>query len=533
MSIFISVPKTIECVLTAVIFSALFSVCCYKLLGILQAYGYSGKKFFQWSRKKNNAIWGRHAMLALLCVLACAVISLCFSFAGEWSAVCGLAAYVIFFAVYIWSDNKIALKSPAVFTSRFKRLYILLFFINAVFIYLAVTLLNFAAYIWGNAVFETLRYCPLAVFALLFIPLVMLTNLISKAYETPHNRKFVRKAGKKLAASSVKKIGITGSYGKTSAKLILTSLLSSKYRVLATPHSYNTPMGIALTINSAELENFDIFIAEMGARHAGDISELCELCSPDYGVITGICPQHLETFGSLENIVKAKGELLEYSKECAVISPDCADMFSGYTVKKIAERCASDVVCSCGGTELTLSLGGESRRVKTKLLGKHSAENIALAAQVAFAVGMSLDEIAEAVGGIDYIEHRLQLIQSGGVNILDDGYNSNIKGAAAAIEVLNTFGGRKIAVTPGLVELGVLEEKENENLGEKLVGLDLVILVGETLVLPVKKGYEKAGGDMEKLVIKPTLAAAQEELKKFIQVGDAVLFLNDLPDIYN
>ena len=118
------------------------------------------------------------------------------------------------------------------------------------------------------------------------------------------------------------------------------------------------------------------------------------------------------------------------------------------------------------------------------------------------------------------------------MNVLDDGYNSNVKGARAALEVLNSFEGRKIVVTPGLVELGVLEEKENYELGKSLVGFDLVILVGDTLVTPVKKGYTENGGEAEKLIIKTTLAAAQEHIKGYISQGDTVLFLNDLPDIY-
>lgn len=159
-------------------------------------------------------------------------------------------------------------------------------------------------------------------------------------------------------------------------------------------------------------------------------------------------------------------------------------------------------------------------------------DNLALAAKCAYILGMSGEEIAAAIAKIDFIEHRLQLIKSGGVNILDDGYNSNVKGAAAALEVLRSFGGGKIAVTPGLVELGMLEEKENYHLGEQLVGLDCVILVGETLISPVRKGYIDNGGDIKALKIVPTLQAAQEELKNILKDGDTVLFLNDLPDIY-
>ena len=130
------------------------------------------------------------------------------------------------------------------------------------------------------------------------------------------------------------------------------------------------------------------------------------------------------------------------------------------------------------------------------------------------------------------MEHRLQLTKSNGINILDDGYNANVKGARAALEVLRSFGGRKIIVTPGIVELGILEEKENRQFGELLAGLDLVILVGDTLVTPVKEGYLSAGGGAEKLIVRETLKDAQRELKSYLAKGDTVLFLNDLPDIY-
>lgn len=532
MGIFISVPKTVECIVVSVLFALLLCGCSYRLLGILQSSGYCGARTAAWLKKKGNHTLGRHGLLTALCGLSTAILSLCFAFAGKWAAIIGLAAYAVLFLVYIWADNKVALRTPLTVTPRLKRLYVVLFLVTAVLVYLAVVLLNFADALWGNSIFNLLRYTPLAAFALLQAPLVLLANLIAKAYETPHNKKYVRRAKAKLAASKIKVIGITGSYGKTSTKKILTDILSVKYRVLSTPRSHNTPLGIALSVNAAALDEYDIFIAEMGARHLGDIDELCGICPPDYSLITGICPQHLESFGSEENIVKAKAEILAHTKEKTVIAADCYDLFAAYACAKERESCLSDVVCDCTGTAFTLTLGGQSKRVKTVLLGAHAAHNVALAAQLAFSLGMDLDEIAAAVEKLDYIEHRLQLIQSNGVNILDDGYNSNVKGAAAALDVLRSFGGRKIVVTPGLVELGVLETSENKELGKKLVGLDLVILVGDTLIGPVKEGYLEGGGDGEKLKIRPNLAAAQEELKEFIGQGDTVLFLNDLPDIY-
>lgn len=532
MGIFISVPKTVECVTVAVLFSLLLCGCSYRLLGILQSTGYRGAKMAGWLKKKGNHTLGRHGLLAALCVLSTAILSLCFAFTGEWAAVIGLAAYAVLFLVFIWADNKVALRTPLTVTPRLKRLYAVLFLVTAILVYFAVVLLNFADALWENLIFNLLRYTPLAVFALLLVPLVLLSNLISKVYETPHNRKFIKKARAKLAASHIRVIGITGSYGKTSTKKILTDILSEKYRVLSTPRSHNTPLGIALAVNGASLDEYDIFIAEMGARHVGDIDELCAICPPDYSLITGICPQHLESFGSEENIVRAKAEILSHTKEGAVIAADCFGLFEAYSCAKEKEDCVSEIVGDGTGTSFTLSFGGRSKRVKTKLLGEHAAHNVGLAAQLAFRLGMSLDEIAERVEKLDYIEHRLQLIQNNGVNILDDGYNSNVKGAAAALEVLKSFGGRKIVVTPGLVELGILEVEENKELGRKLVGFDLVILVGDTLIGPVKEGYLEEGGDGDRLKIRPNLSAAQEELKAYIGQGDTVLFLNDLPDIY-
>lgn len=532
MGIFISVPKTIECVVTAVILAAMLCLAAFRQAGVLQSSGYSNGKYFKWLKRKGNLAFGRFVLLAMMCALGSAVISLCFSFVGEWAAVIGLSAYVLFFAVYIWADRKVALRSEAAFTPRFYRLYAVLFFVCAVVSYIFVTLLNFADSVWGNEIFSCVKYCALALLPLLLIPMLALANGIAKIYELPHNNRFIKKATAKLKASKIKVIGITGSYGKTSTKFILNSLLSTKYRVLTTPRSHNTPIGIALAVNSADLADYDIFIAEMGARHVGDIAELCQICPPDISLITGICGQHLETFGTFQNVVKAKGEILDYTAERAVIADDCFDLFADYACEKSRCDCVSDIECSCKGTEFTLTLGGESRRVKTKLLGRHSAYNIALAAEGAFAAGMTVDEIAEGVAGIDFIEHRLQLIEANGVNILDDGYNSNVKGARAALEVLKSFGGRKIVVTPGLVELGVLEEEENYSLGKELVGFDFVILVGDTLIQPVRRGYFDNGGEEGKIRLLPNLPEAQDVLKGFIRRGDTVLFLNDLPDIY-
>ena len=532
MGIFISVGKTVECVLIALVFASFLTVISLKPIGMMQACGYKGGKLFGWLRRKSNLAQSRLNLLAFASLLACAVISLCFYFTGKWSALIGLAAYLIFFILYLYSDAKVALKSPATPTPRFKRLAIAFWLICAVLVYIVVTLLNFADFVWAQPIFSSLKYSVLALFAALVYPLVCLSNCVTLIYEIPKNKSYIKKAKEKLAASNIKVVAITGSYGKTTVKNLLCSMLECKYKVLATPRSYNTPLGIARTVNGANLDDYDILIAEMGARNVGDIAELCSICPPDYSAITGICSQHLESFKTIENVVKAKGEIIPATRNKCYIAGDCYGYFKDNGGATIQCDCVSGVIADGTGTAFTLTLGNDARMVKTKLLGAHSAYNIGLCAGLAFELGLSLDEIVQVIPTLNFVEHRLQLIESNGVNILDDGYNSNVVGARAALEVLKTLSGKKIVVTPGLVELGVLEESENMALGAQLVGLDRVILVGETLVTAVKAGYMENGGDSEKLSQVPTLAAAQDVLKGIIEKGDSVLFLNDLPDIY-
>ena len=530
---FINWQTTLECVLIALIFASFLSVISFKPLGILQGFGYKSAKLFGWARRKSNLQQARYSVLALACVLVCAVISLCFGFAGaHWAGVIGLAAYLIFFVLYLCAEAGRAIKGAATLTPRFKRLFAVVWLTFAVLVYLAATLLNFAEHVWGEKLFATLKYCALGLFPLAILPIVCLANCITLIWEAPINKSYVKKAKAKLAACEITTVGITGSYGKTSAKNILCAMLAKKYRVLSTPSSFNTPLGISRTVNGNELKDYDVFVAEMGARHKGDIAELCAICPPDYSMITGICSQHLESFKTLENIVKTKGEIIAATKNTCFIAGDCFDYFKDTAGAIAVCNCVGGVECDCTGTQFDLTLGGESKRVKTKLLGAHCAYNIGICAQVAHAMGVGLEDIAQAISELDYVEHRLQLLESNGVYIIDDGYNSNVVGAKAAVEVLRSFSGKKLVVTPGLVELGVLEESENRALGAELIGLDRIILVGETLVGAVKSGYLEAGGEEERLSIVPSLAAAQDVIKNEIAKGDAVLFLNDLPEIY-
>lgn len=537
-------PAIIEYLVVAAAAALLYALCAFKLLGALQQGGYEGGRFFAWFGRRGNMARSRLVLLAFLIALSSAVLGICFSFAGDAAAYIALIPLPLFVGLYCLADRR-ALRVPLEGTRRAYRIYaifVLLLFVLAFGLGVAGSAL--AYYACGqHPLAEHVRYLLLAAIPLLLPFALLAANALEKPFSSASNKKFLARAQAQLDAAPCVKIGITGSCGKTSVKNFLATILSVRGRVLATPASYNTPLGIARAADGQDLSQYDYFIAEMGARHEGDIAELCALVKPDHCILTGICPQHVESFGSLEGVVAAKGEIFAGTKKggfavvgqdenTAALDPEKEGLIC-VRVGEHGECGALNVRCTAEGTDFTLALGIAQLPVHTKLLGAHNAQNIALAATLAYKLGMSKEEIAEGIGNIDYVPHRLQPYAANGVTILDDAYNANVRGAASALEVLRLFGGRKFAVTPGLVELGVLEEAENFALGEKLAGLDRVILVGATLVLAVKRGYLAAGGEEEKLSVVPDLKAAEDLLSGELSEGDTVLFLNDLPDIYN
>ena len=536
-----SFPQIAEYFLISLAMAALCCLCSFKLLGGLQQLGYRGKKYAKWLKRRGNMAYSRLVLLAFLCVLSSAVLAVAFSFTGIWAAYISLISYPLFFALYFYADKR-SLKVPLTATGRVKRIYLaeyILFLLIGAAIVLAV---NAAAHYAEVDLVRNLRYLPLAVLPVLIPVIVRLANFLDSLYESPKNARYVASAKKKLEESKAIRIGITGSFAKTSVKNILAAMLAEKHKVLATPASYNTPLGISKFINGSDLSDCEFFIAEMGARNVGDIRELCELVRPDHCIITGICGQHLETFLSLENVIKAKGEILAGTKEggFAVLGGDenvrSLEKDCGKLVKVLAgeggEVCAKNVRTTRNGVDFDLAFGILQEKVHCKLLGAHNAENIAVAAALAWKLGIDKEDIVAAVAKLDFVPHRLQKLEGEGVTILDDSYNSNIEGAKAAIDVLCDFDGTKFVVTPGLVEMGILEESANAALGAKLIQADRVILVGATLAADIKNGYLSAGGNAEKLTLVPTLDKAKEILAAELHTGDTVLFLNDLPDIY-
>ncbi len=527
--------EVMERVIAALAVSCLLCIATTRMVGIMQQGGYKNEAFFGWLRRKDNLQYNRLSVLALCLALSTAITALCFSFLGRvWALSISAIPFVLLLLWYIRADRKFALKVKTKWTGRALRLFGIYYFFTSLFAYILIAALGFLAEVNGSRLYSLIAYVPTAILPLLLPAGFALANAATGLFENARNKKFIKRAGQVLDEREIIRVAVVGSYGKTSVKNILKTILQERYSLVATPASYNTPMGIAKTVLSEEFAGKQVLIAEMGARKAGDIRELCALVKPDYAIFTGVCEQHLATFGSLEQALAEKSEVLRCGVKKVVCGESLKELVDGNESILFAGENCSNIRMQATKTQFTLTLSGGEIEVDTSLLGSAAVENITLAALLCEAMGLTVEEIQKGVSKLQPTEHRLQLIENGGVYILDDGYNCNIRGAKAALEALARFEKRKVVVTPGIVEGGILEEALNKELGCELAACkaDRVILVGETLVGAVKAGYLSAGGDSEKLQIAQTLEGATELFSDDLQAGDCVLFLNDLPDIY-
>ncbi len=434
-------------------------------------------------------------------------------------------------AVYFLKARKAKAKKPFVVTERVKRL-VMIHFVSAAVLEAALL-----------GVSPTLGYLLPAFEGLL----LMLAAILAAPVEKYIAGQFVKDAQKRLEAMpNLIKIGITGSYGKTSTKFLLRDILSVKYNVLATPSSFNTTMGVTRVIREQLTPAHQVFIAEMGARHVGDIKELVDLVHPQMGLITSVGPQHLDTFGSIERVRDTKYELIAGLPQngTAIFARDgaiCQELYARcplenkYMPGMLME--ASDMESGPWGTRFTLTdtKTGETAPCQTQLLGEHSISNLLLCCTAARTLGMTLSEIARGVARCQPVEHRLQLLNGGsGISIIDDAFNANPVGAKAALRVIKGFPGRRIIITPGMVELGGEEDTFNRAFGVQMAeSVDVAILVGKRHTKPIAEGLIQAGFPQENIHIVSSLDESTKVLHSMMKSGDVVLYENDLPDNYS
>ncbi len=447
-------------------------------------------------------------------------------------------------------------KKKFVVTDRVKRLFITYGILSVLIMgWPLLMLIGGGEEGFSKALFATVVMMVVYIGLLPLIP--ALGNLINKPIENRINRYFIDDARRMLKEHpGLRIIGITGSYGKTSVKYYLTTLLSEGYSVLMTPESYNTPMGIVRTIREHLKPTHEIFVCEMGARHLHDIKEITDIVEPDDGILTSIGYQHLETFHSLENIVSTKYELLDAvaekeklegkaeGKHLKFINGDneiikmnmkYPDAIS-YGLSEGCDYRADGVTVTGAGTSFTVTApSGESAEFTTKLVGRHNVENIVGAIAAAHSLGVPMNKLKMGVRRLQSVPHRLELTKHGNVSILDDAYNSNPNGAKVALETLALFEDNvKILVTPGMVELGEKEAEYNQEFGKQAAAVcDYVILVGQKNSDDIKKGALEGGLSEDKIFVKSTFTEASELMYQLDAGKDKVILLeNDLPDNY-
>jgi UDP-N-acetylmuramoyl-tripeptide--D-alanyl-D-alanine ligase len=511
---------------------------------VFQLSGYKLNEFWSWMKDHWNSrvLTATHALSNLLLLLFLVFVS-------QWFTPTAPAVIIAVFMIAWYlpvSDYSRREKKPLAFTPRVKRLMLPLLLVTAFLPLAGVRISFFLTNMLPDVYIMAFGW----VLAIMLVPFfVMLSGLIMKPVERSIQQGFVRQAQKKLASMpGLKIIGITGSYGKTSTKFALATMLSERYSVCFTPGSFNTPMGICKVINNDLQSHHQIMILEMGARYRGNIAELCRIAHPNIAVLTNIGKAHLETFGSQEAIAETKGELLEALKpgETAVVNADDVLVMGRVALRddisvisaglQGGDFRATEIRYDAKGCSFTVTdPAGEQVRVETRLLGHHNVHNVLLGFAVGSALGLRLPTLALAASRIEPVEHRLELKQAGNYSIIDDAFNSNPVGARNAIDVLASFdGGRRIVVTPGMVELGDSEIQENRSFGEHIgrSGIDQVILVGEHRAKPILEGLRDAGFPDDRIYVASSLFDANDWLRTYLGPGDVVLYENDLPDTY-
>jgi UDP-N-acetylmuramoyl-tripeptide--D-alanyl-D-alanine ligase len=514
----------------------------HRLLHLLQIEHYESARLTLWLRRRGELV----QPLELVAVGALYASAIANAAVGQHWAAGALLLLSIPIAALGPREWRRPAAKPLVFTARAKRLFGAAVLPSALSVLAAVVLAAIGAGWIALAVTLAAGWLLLAL-----APLVLSgANFALRPVEAAVNRRFAAGARSTLARVDPLVVGITGSYGKTSTKFCLGAVLAADRPTLVTPASFNSYLGVVRTINEHLRPEHRAFVVEMGMFRRGDIAELCELVGPKVGVITAIGPMHLERLGSIEEIEAAKAELMEAlpadgrlvtnadDPRCVAIAARSQAPVTLFGIESPdAQVRALNVGFAGGRTELDIELdGGESIHVSAQLLGRHNVYNMLAAAAVGQALGVAPAAIARALGSASPPEHRLAPIHNAaaGVVVIDDAYNSNPEGAAAALAVLREHeAGRRLLVTPGMVELGELEEELNRRFGEQAAAVcDVVVLVGTKRTQPIYEGLVSAGMASDAVHVVADLGQATTLLGQIRQRGDVILFENDLPDTY-
>lgn len=494
---------------------------------MFQHNSYRVERYARWFRGGHK--FARAAMIAALAVMGVLPIS--------QEVFLGFATAMM--VVLALREFRTTYKKPIVYTMRVKRLF-------------ATAAILTAAVVAAAEIFIP-TYAPAVALALLVLPAVMLAaNLANKPLEAAISRWYYNDAKRILRSMpDLKIIGVTGSFGKTSTKHYLYRILSERYNVLMTPGNFNTTLGVIRTVREHLKPHHQIFIVEMGAKQVGDIKEICDLVHPTIGVVTAVGEMHLETFGSVENVLRTKFELIDAlpADGLGVVNLDSESIAAAklsypcrmvsYGVEAEAEYRAEQIDYTPSQTAFSIKTkAGLREGYTTHLAGRGNILNLLAAVAVADALQVPESQQKRAMRQIEQIEHRLSIKRTAsGITIIDDAYNSNPAGAKMALEVLRDFrradGGRRIVVTPGFVEMGESQYRNNKELGTNIAAAaDIAIVVNRVNREAIVAGLSEAGFAAERTIQADSFAEASAYLASTMRAGDVILYENDLPDSF-
>lgn len=522
--------------LTAAAMAACTVVPCKHALHMFQQNRYELTRYTAWSRESLKGAWNRNVKTAVIlaALLAAALILKGRPLLYEFLILA--AALALGISQILRERTKTYIK-PLVMTDRVKR-------------QTGVLAVLLAAAIFYFLSRGTSLACWTALALTLGGPWILIypMSLITDPMEHMVRNHYLNEAKAILQKhTGLVTIGITGSYGKTSTKNVMQSILSEQFNTLMTPASYNTPMGITRTIRENLKPIHQVFVCEMGADKVGDITELMNFVHPSIGVVTSIGPQHLGTFGSQENITREKMQMIELlpADGLGILNYD-NDLIRGWKVQNPV-RCvtygiehsdvdyhAEHLSYGAGGSSFVLVHGEERIPFQTRLLGKLNILNILSAIAAARYLKVSWPVIQRAVKEMKQVEHRLEQKWINGFSFIDDAFNANPSGARMALEVLSGMPGRRWIVTPGMIDLGERQAEINSAFGSEIKGrADEVILVGASQTKPIHEGLAASGFDMEQVHVMDTVREAFAYLYMHASREDTILLENDLPDAFN
>lgn len=512
------------------VFSGLLSL--VRQYQMLQQNSYFAGRYFSWLKSNTNIL----NLILKFVLIALAVVAAILGEDMLKNSLTLFAAGSLYFGWRSASLNSSSIKK-LVYTARIKRM----------FVFSGVLLVALGACgLFLQGVASALCTLALAVFALLPETLCFVSLFAMKPIEKLIANHYINDAKKLLGSvKDIRIIGITGSYGKTGTKYILSRILSEKFNVLHTPESFNTPMGVVRTIREKLRADTEIFVCEMGAKNIGDIKEICDIVNPHHGLITSVGPQHLETFKTLDNVYSTKFELYDAvaknggmlfaNGDNSLIKERADSSVLLYGTDKAFSAYAENIKGGRSGSTFDLVIGEERITLTTKLLGRHNVLNIVGAAALAYKMGVSGSQIAFAVSKLSPTPHRLEMKTSvAGSLLIDDAYNANPEGCLEAVNVLDSFEGmKKVIITPGLVELGDKEYECNKDLGRAAAKVcDKIIFVGRKRSEPLVAGLRETDFEEDNLFIAASFREAMEIYSGFADKNTVVLLENDLPDNY-